>query len=318
MKRVLAAPGILLGVLLAFFVLFNLNSLDDGIAYLQDMAAYAPKPSQPLDARGRFGICEQFVTLRNAQRAQFIANYLDARGIAYERLPIYDSGFDNFWIPFAAQGTGTTPVAYTIFSAHYDKFFNDPAYHGAQDNSAAVCMLLVAAEELSKQRPARPAAILLTGEEERGLVGAKAFYEYATQNDVRVESVLNFDSIGRDGLAARASGARSGFVFTIPPVGEFVYDGREFAPASSYRQPDARRVEQMQRFAPVVLFDRMVASSDGTYFQDRGWDAVNLTSDNIYYLDQTWHTYADRIEQVEQTNLERALQLVLGFARQEQ
>lgn len=330
MKRVLKGSGIVVLGIVALCVGLNLNSLDDGIQYLQDMFAYVPVSAQPLDPKGRFGFCEQFATLRNAQRAQFIVNFLEARGIAFQRLPIYDTKFDNIFAPFARRGNESEShqaavwrtiqafVPYTIFSAHYDKVYDDPDYQGASDNSAAVCMLLVAAEELNRARPPRPVAILFTGQEEVGLVGARAFYDYATENNLQVADVLNFDNIGRAGLAARASGERSGYVFTIPLWGEFVYDGRKFSPASAYRQPDARLMQQLQRVGPIKLYDRMVAQSDGTYWQERGWNAVNLTSDNIYYLDETWHTYGDRVELLEQDNFQRALELVLGYARQEQ
>jgi hypothetical protein len=312
MKRILAGLGICLLVVLALLVLVNWNSVDDGIRFLYAMATYAPPPPDPLDARGKFGFCEQFVSLRNAQRAQFIANFLDARQIAYLRLPIGETKFDNFFVPFAPRGP------YTIFSAHYDKALDDPEYQGASDNSAADCMLLVAAAELNQQKLNRPVAILFTGEEEVGLIGAKAFYDYATQNDVRVADVVNFDNIGRAGLAARASGDRSGFVFTLPLLGEFVYDGRQLAPASPYRQPDARLLERLRRVAPIAYYDRMVAKSDATYWQDAGWDALTLTSDDMYFQDQTWHTYADRVELLQQSSFERALELVLGYAQREQ
>jgi hypothetical protein len=312
MKRALAGTVLVLVACAGLFALANVVSLDDGIRYLQAAATYsASLPSQPFDPRGKFGFCEQFMALRSAQRAQFIANFLDARGIAYERLPISETGFDNVFVPFAAHGP------YTIYSAHYDKFFDDPEYQGASDNSAAVCALLVAAEELNQAPLKRPLAILFTGQEEVGLVGAKAFYDYATKNDVRVAEVLNFDSLGRGGLAARASGEISGFVFSVPLLGEFVYDGRELRNASAYRQPDANLIARLQRIQPLTVFDRMVAKSDGTYFQDNGWNAVNLTSDDLYYLEQTWHTYGDRIELLAQDNLERALDLMLQYAQQE-
>lgn len=312
MKRVLAGFGIFVAACAVLFAGANLNSLDDGIRYLRSMTDYMTTPSQPLDERGKFGFCPQFVTLRNAQRAQFIANFLDARGIEYQRLPIGNSGFDNFFVPFAAQGP------YTIFSAHYDKVFDDPEYQGASDNSAAVCMLLVAADELHKQNSGRSAAILFTGQEEVGLLGARAFYDYAAQNNMGVADVVNFDNIGRGGLAVRASGERSGFVFAIPLLGEFVFDGRQLTNASSYRQPDAELVRRLQRWAPLTVFDRMVAKSDGTYFQDNGWNATTISADDIYYLEQTWHTYGDRVELLAQDNMEHALDLVEQYARQEQ
>lgn len=314
MKRVLKGIGIGLAAVVLVFVVANWNSWDDGILYLQDMAAYSETSPHPLNESGRFGFCNQFVTLRNAQRAQFIENYLDARGMKVERLPIYpassERNFDNLLVRFGESGP------YTVYSAHYDKKFDDPDYQGASDNSAAVCMLLVAAEELSKTRPTKPVAFLFVGEEEVGLVGAKAFFEYATASNFQVVQVLNFDSMGRAGLAARAAGERSGFVFTIPLLGEYVYDGRELKPASSYRQPDAALLERLRRIVPLALFDRMVANSDGTYFQSRDWNAINFTSDDIYYLDETWHTYRDRVELLDQTNFERAVELMVGFAQE--
>jgi Zn-dependent M28 family amino/carboxypeptidase len=311
MKRGLLGFGALVVLLLALLVLVNLNSLDDGVRYLRDMLAYSPAPSQPLDPNGRFGFCDAFTRLRNAQRQQFILNYLDGRSIPYERIPIYDTNFDDVLVRLGAQG----PL--TIFSAHYDKVYDDPDYQAASDNSAAVCMLLVAAEELTKTKITRPAAILFTGREEVGLVGAQAFYEYATQNGIQVSQVLNFDNIGRAGLAVRASGERSGYTFTIPLLGEYTYDGRTVATAKSYTQPPASVVNAIAKFFPITVYDRMLAKSDGTYWQNRGWDAVNITSDDIYYLDETWHTYGDRVELLDQTNLERALQLVKDYYAQE-
>lgn len=314
MKRALIWIGLVVLVLFAAFVVLNLASLDDGVLYLQDMAAYSEAPARPLDESGRFGFCHQFVTLRNAQRAQFIENFLQARDIPFERLPISradgtDTGFDNIFVPLA----GTGP--FTIYSAHYDKFFDEPDYQGASDNSAAVCMLLVAAEELANTPPTRPIAFLFTGEEERGLVGAQSFYDYATANNLQVAEVLNFDSMGRAGIAARALGEKSGFVFTIPLLGEYVYDGRELGPASTYQLSDAALMAQINRVVAVADFDRMVANSDGTYWKTRGWNAVNLSSDDIYYLDETWHTYRDRVELLDQTNFERAVELMVGYAQ---
>ncbi len=311
MKYILGALGFAALAYLGLLALANFDALDDGARYLHAAATYAVAPAQPLDARGAFGFCAQFAELDNAARARFIADFLDARGIAYQRLPIDGSGFDNFFVPFAAAGP------FTIFSAHYDKFFDDAAYQGASDNAAAVCMLLVAADELRKIKPARPTALLFTGQEESGLGGATAFYEYATQNNTRVAEVINFDSLGRGGLAARASSERSGLVFTLPLVGEFVYDGRQALKASPYNQPDAALIARLRRVEPITVFDRMTANSDGTFFQANGWNAVNISSDDMYYLERTWHTYADRIELLSQDNLERALKLVIQYARQE-
>jgi hypothetical protein len=314
MKRVLLWAGIIvLGILLLVLVV-NLPSLDDGLLYVQDMLAYQETPARSLDENGRFGFCYQFVTLRNAQRAQFIENYLDARGISYELLPIGSPSstgttFNNIWVPMGDDGP------YTIYSAHYDKYYDEPDYQGASDNSAAVCMLLVAAEELSNNPPTKPIAFLFTGEEERGLLGAKSFYEYAAQNNLPIAEILNFDSMGRSGISVRASGSRSGYVFTIPLLGEYVYDGREFAPSSLYRQPDSDLLKRLQAIVPITHYDRMVANSDGTFWQEQGWNALNLSSDDIYYLDETWHRYNDRVELLDENNFDLAVDLMVGYAK---
>jgi hypothetical protein len=75
MKRLLSWIGIVILVAVLVLVAFNWNSLDDGVLYLQDMLAYTETPAQPLAQDGRFGFCHQFVSLRNAQRAQFIERF---------------------------------------------------------------------------------------------------------------------------------------------------------------------------------------------------------------------------------------------------
>lgn len=312
MKRLLVWIGIVIVVVIGSLALLNQRGLDDGIHYLRDMVTYSSSPATPLDPSGRFGFCEQFVTLRNAQRAAFIENYLNGRDIEYQALPIFDTNFNNILIQYGPPG------ALSIFSAHYDKAYDEPDYHGASDNSAAVCTLLVAAEALNRQPPSRPVGILFTGEEERGLVGARAFYDYARANNLQVQTAYNFDNIGRDGLAVRASGRRSGYAFTLPLVGELIYDGRQVYPVEPYKASDPALVQSLQQFAPVTNYDRMIAQSDGTYWQEQGWRAVNISSDNIYYLDITWHTFRDRVELLDQSNFQESLDLVLALAQQTQ
>lgn len=69
MKRAWVWIVIAIVVVLLGFVAWNWNSWDDGILYLQDMLAYNETPAQPLNDKGHFAFCKQFVALRNAQRA---------------------------------------------------------------------------------------------------------------------------------------------------------------------------------------------------------------------------------------------------------
>jgi hypothetical protein len=48
-------------------------------------------------------------------------------------------------------------------------------------------------------------------------------------------------------------------------------------------------------------------------FQENGIDTVAFSGDNMRYLDQTSHTYADRIELLDERNLDRAFELILDY-----
>lgn len=305
-KRALSAVFFAVLFLVVLLAVPNLASLHDGLLFLRDMLSYRPDDVRHIDPNGPFGMCGALVQLRNAERAAYIRDYLTARGIPFEQIAASNS--PNILVRFPPAGL------YTIFSAHYDKLIDTPEYQGASDNSAAVCALLAAADTLSKRTLARPIALLWTAEEEQGLVGARAFVAHAQRIRLQVAHVVNLDSIGRGGLAARASGERSGLVFLLPAFGEWVYDGHNLRASAPYRLPDPALLARLGRLAPITVLDRMVAYSDGSRFEGAGWPTVTLTGDNIYFIEETWHSLRDRIELLDERNLELAYNLLLDYA----
>lgn len=297
-----------LALLLVLVVVSNLQSVDEVAFYLRDALNFDREQVTPIDPKGPYDFCNQFAALNNAQRAVFLQKYLDKGGIDYQKLPVPNTGSNDIFVPFNVQG----PL--TIFSAHYDKLIDDPEYQGASDNSAAVCMLMAAAADLRQRPPSRPVGILFTSAEEIGMLGSQAFVEEARRTNLLIEEVINFDNIGRGGLSVRPSSIRPGFAFSLPFLGDWVYDGRVIRKGVSYPLANPIVSAELNRFVPIRIYDRMTSLSDGTVFEKAGIPAVNVSTDNMYYLDRTWHTYADRMELLDSRNLDSALRLVLDVA----
>jgi len=294
-------------IALATLILPNLRSLYEGIVfYLRDAITYNPNDVKPVRRDGRYASLYDLVQLRNAERRMYIL-HAASRAAVFE-FPIPHSSLTNIFIRFDSPGP------YTIFAAHYDKLYDDPAYQGASDNTAAVSVMLAAMEELMQRGDAGNRAFLFTGEEETGLRGATAFVEYARANNIPIRAIINFDNIGRGRLAIRPSAPMPGFVFTLPLLGDFVFDGRALNPSPAYPLANARLTQSLLRAQPdLVVYERFTALGDANVFQVNGIDTVAISASDQYYLEQTWHTYADRLELLDERNLDRAFDLMINY-----
>jgi Zn-dependent M28 family amino/carboxypeptidase len=312
-------------ILLAGFVLPNLRSLYEGIIfYLRDTISYTPNPPHQIQRDGRYSSLYDLIQLRNAERQAYILKRLDKFRIT--QIPIPSSTQTDILVPMSPSGP------YTVFSAHYDKIFDDSNYQGASDNTAAVSVLIASIDELARSNDGSAVAFLFTGEEERGLRGSAAFIDYARANNIAIRENVNFDNVGRGKLAIRPSAEAPGFVFTIPFLTDYAYDGRTFTPIPpspspstnargesrpipSYPLAPPRLVQAVLRAQPdTIVYERFTARSDSNVFQENGIDTVAISGDDMRFLDLTWHTYADRIELLDEHNLDLAFDLILKFA----
>lgn len=303
-KRVIAS--IVLILILAFTVL-NTRALYEGVFfYLRDVLTYDARAIVPINPAGRYASLYDLVPLSNAERLEYLQRWLAAHALSVTAIPIPDSSQRNLFVHFDAL----TP--YIIFAAHYDKLYDDAAYQGASDNTAAVSVLLAALDELTRRDNAGARAFLFTGEEETGLRGAQTFVAYARTHALPIRALIVFDNLGRGELAVRPSAEQVGWAFTLPLVGDFVFDGRAFHPSAPYAPANARVVRELKRAYPsLVVYERFTARGDSNAFLAAGLDSVLVSGDNLYYLQLTWHTYADRIELLDERNLDRALELIL-------
>lgn len=294
-------------IALAVLILPNLRSLYEGVVfYLRDAITYNPNNVKPIRRTGRYASLYDLVQLRNSERQTYILNAA-SRATVLE-IPIPGSSLTNIFVRFDSPGP------YTIFAAHYDKLYDNPAYQGASDNTAAVSVMLAAIDELARRGDAGHRAFLFIGEEETGMRGASAFVEYARTNNLPIRAIINFDNIGRGKLAIRPSAPMPGFVFTLPLLGDFVFDGRTLNPSPAYPLANPRLTQSLLRAQPdLIVHERFTALGDSNVFQANGIDTVAISASDQYYLEQTWHTYADRIELLDERNLDRAFDLMINY-----
>ncbi len=273
------------------------------------MSSWDPDDARPVDPDGAFEVCHDLVGLTNAARQDLIVRWLRDLNLPPILIPIPDELLSNVLALLHDNGP------YTLFVAHYDKSRETAEYQAASDNTAAVCALLAAARDLADNPPGRPVAFLFTSGEERGLRGARSFMSWADAEGLAIEEVINLDMIGRGKLASRPS-ALPGFYFWLPGLGQMVFTGREIMRGQPYPSPDPALIAHLKAVLgdEMVIYQRFTARSDSNVFQAAGIPTVSLSSDNMYYLDLVWERDADRLELLDERNLDLARRLVVEYA----
>jgi hypothetical protein len=306
------AKGLVLSAALALvFVLGrNRRSLGEGLVYLRQAWSWDPEDVRHIHPAGAFGMCHELVHLSNAARQDFVVRRLRELSLTPTLIPIPGESLANVLARFGGEG----PL--TLFVAHYDKSRETPDYHAASDNTAAVCALLAAARDLANDPPSRPVGLLFTGAEERGLKGARGFVSWARGQRLAIAEVVNFDMIGRGRLASRPS-ALPGFYFWLPGPGQVVFTGRQVRRSGPYPLPDPGLIARLKTVLgdDLVTYRRFTARSDSNEFQEAGIPTVSLSSEDMYYLASVWERDADRLELLDECNLDLTRRCVADYAR---
>ncbi len=303
-------------VILAFLIVgllaLNARSLYEGILfYVAKSIRYPPTSLHPVSRSGRFASLYDLVRLTNNGREDYILAHLERTQVLVTKIPVSGSPVPNILVRFKPEGS------YALFSAHYDKYHDNIEYQGASDNTAAVSVLLASIEELAKQDYRGSAAFLFVAAEETGLQGSEAFVEYARANGLAIREDINFDGLGRSRLAIRPSAPVPGYMFAVPFYGNVAFDGSAFRPSPGYPPANLRLTQALVRIQPdIQVLERFTALSDSNTFQSNGIDAVSISSDDMRYLELTWDTYYDRVELVDEQNLDLAFDLITRYAQQ--
>jgi hypothetical protein len=220
-----------------------------GITRLRNLASRAPRPvpvplADALRARGSaMALLPLLEGRSNPERQDAVARYLAARGAAVDRHPFasFEGSGENLGVDV---GRGDRVL---VLIAHHDAVPGSP---GANDNAAAVGVLLHLLERIEPDIPAGlRLRFLFTAEEERGYLGARTWVkERSLEGIVGVvslelcgigDSVVIWDAPEETAFTRRIAGALEGLglrrdetwhqVGRIPMFGS---DHRAFAAAA--------------------------------------------------------------------------------------
>ncbi|MFH1763250.1 MAG: M28 family peptidase [Gemmatimonadota bacterium] len=187
---------------------------------------------------------------RVAVRA-YLSSVLESMGLEPLRQPYRENG-ENV---YALLPSTTGSDEYVVIGAHFDSVERSP---GASDNATGCAVVLAVAQELGALPVrGRNVFLVLFDEEERGLVGSRAFAELLVDEGKEVVAVHTIDQMGWDGDGDGA------FELEIP------YDGA----LDLYRQ-----VAEASGFASTIHVTQE-SGSDHSAFRRLGMPAVGLTEE---------------------------------------
>jgi hypothetical protein len=181
----------------------------------------------------------------------YLSSVLGSLGLEPLRQPYRENG-ENV---YALLPSTTGSDEYVVIGAHFDTVERSP---GASDNATGCAVVLAVAQELGAL-PVRERNVFLVlfDEEERGLLGSRAFAEWLVDEGKEVVAVHTIDQMGWDGDGDGA------FELEIP------YDGA----LDLYRQ-----VAEASGFAGTIHVTQE-SGSDHSAFRRLGMPAVGLTEE---------------------------------------
>jgi len=304
-KRVCIPLAIIFGFLV-YTIVINRYSLVEGVGYLLDGITYKPVASNPVRQDGPFGIIHKLVSLSSQERMEAIKSTLLGEGVRLNAIPVID-GYENIFVP------GDVSNGFILVEAHYDKKMDDPAFQAATDNTGSVAVLLSAIRYLKEELPKRPVGFLFTPLEERGLIGAHRFIEYARQNEYRIKGVLCLDMVGRGKPVLATPANSAGFRFYVPFYGPILFDGRHLCKGPTSWGIDKSMVDTY--LSKIDTYRAFLSHTNANAFIDAGTPAVHLEGNNMWHADQVWGRYTDTIDRLDEQDLLQCKKLVENLVK---
>jgi hypothetical protein len=136
------------------------------------------------------------------------ADRFEAAGFEVERHD-YGTGVNVIGV---REGT-TMPAARVLVAAHYDHI---EGCQGADDNASGVAGVLEVARVLSMTTHDKTLVVACWDEEERGLIGARAYAERARAASETIEDYFNFEMIGYRTDEPESQESPAGFELLFP------------------------------------------------------------------------------------------------------
>lgn len=198
------------------------------------------------------------------------------------------------------EGT-TEPARRVLVGAHYDHI---PGCAGADDNATGVAGALEAARVLATRSYPRTLVVACWDEEERGLIGSRAYARRARANSETVEAYFNFEMIGYVDRTAGSQRLPAGINLLFPAATR-EWQERErrgdFVAAIGNERADYS-LDALERaadrlgfpFIPLRLSTEIMSSSlvgdlrrsDHASFWDNGFPGIMLTDTSEFRYDR--------------------------------
>ena len=209
-------------------------------------------------------------TIENRQEARtFLLAQLSSFGLEGKRHAYGEAGGENI---YALLASGHADAETIVLGAHYDSVLRAP---GANDDGTGVAAVLAIARAMTKvESRTRDLLIVFFDEEERGLVGSKAFAQMLKDENRKVAGVHTIDQAGWDSNHNRAIEL------------ELPYDG---AVALYERAAKALGMD-------IPLYTTTETGSDHQSFRRLGFPAIGVTEeyrhgDTTPYIHRPGDTY---------------------------
>lgn len=270
--------------------------------YLYDFVKLGIKPDS---------VPSEFVTgINNYHRMDFILKKLDSMRVDYDTIyvpnrkgrPIHTC---NIFVKECRSDT------FTLITAHYDNLIRHN-YEGALDNSASVAILLNVIKNTKRVLPEKNIAFLFTTWEEQGLIGAKAFFDYAKEKRLKINKVICLDGVGRGDICVMNNSMGSfGFKFRNWYFKEMIFTGSEFKNCPQYSTID-KSVVDLKKYNIKVLTP-FLSSTDSRIFVKSGIPTIDLTSGEIIHFLKVMHFQSDKVECLHYKTLQKGERILTEF-----
>jgi hypothetical protein len=292
--------------LLAYSVSANWFSLAEGVPYLVDGLSYEPRAAHPVTQDGPLRHLYDLARTSSHGRMEVIKRALAADGIAFRTLQT-EGGFENIFVPCQPPGP------FVLIDAHYDKDMEEADFQAATDNAGSVAVLLAVIHDMKDELKASRVAFLFTPLEERGCLGAIYFTQFVQCENLDVSCAVCVDCVGRGAPVLMTPADRAGFRFHIPFYGSRLYDGRSFGAAPARHPVDVGTLPEPLRKLPVQR--AFLSYTDANAFLAAQVPACHIMGANMWHADQTWGKYSDTADRLDETDLQKATDILEDLVR---
>jgi acetylornithine deacetylase/succinyl-diaminopimelate desuccinylase-like protein len=188
------------------------------------------------------------------------------------------------------------PEQYVMLGAHYDNLPPGPVAPGADDNASGCAAVLEAARIFTRHTFPVTIIFALWDEEEQGLLGSRAYAEYAALDDQDILAHINLDMLA--------------------------WDSNKDELAEIHVRPIAQSTELAERATltnsiykiglQLLVVNPGITASDHASFWNAGYTAIAIAESYSFDFNPFWHTTGDSFNEFNLPYYEKVSKLALA------